>query len=201
MKKQSGFSTIEILIAVTILALVVLIFTQGRKILSSSMDNEAATVEAEGLAMELFNQINQTGKRALSCAVVSGALECLGIKLAAAQCSTPKVRFSFMPAPNYKMSYGCQVGAGWTELKSYPRVNNFVLCDDAKMKIVGVGGCSIPGTGINILRAMMTSNPNRYFRFSLSMQVSFSKSQSHTSEFQSAFFVRNPIGIPGVVFQ
>ena len=59
MRSRSGFTILEVLIAGSLLALGLLAFTQGTKLISGSQANEAAIADAEALGTDLLNLINQ----------------------------------------------------------------------------------------------------------------------------------------------
>ena len=200
-ERQTGFSTIEIIIASLILGMVILGLAQGRRFASQSYENYTGKGEVNDVASELTTNLLQTGRRAVSCQLVGSVLECKGGKPAAAACTGPKVRFTFLPAEN-RVSYSCETAAIWTELHSYSSVADFLLCDDAMMGLPsGVNNCPLSSDKISLHRWGMAATSGRYFRFRIQMQLPAVKGTSPTSEFQSAFFVRNPTGIALIVFQ
>lgn len=213
MKTIRGFSLIELLVALLLFAGFFIMGTGAvLYFIKSSKSSELRGEVRSGLS-QLTTHILRIGRLAGSppvagvpqgCVIESSptALRCKMDFENPAVGTLTEVRFRFDPV-EHKVFYEQLNGLAWDTKTTYANIDEFELCGDA-------GGCTICSDGnacgttpdkINtVYQAYLATAPaielrNRFFRFRVKgkvQNVAAAGASTSSTEFQSAFFVRNP---------
>lgn len=209
--RKKGFTLVELLVASFLGAVVIGLVAIGLRSFLKGRESIFTKGDLETQITALGQLILNMGRGAMDCTSPSStSLNCNVDFNVPPTGTTSAVSFSQTTVSGQTVVQYTRPGNApqyYPELGTDGNITDFVICDCQDMKTGGLStNCAIEPVKVSTQWASTVSNcssaaVDRYFRFRIGAKSASFKTKDFQTQFQSAFYVRNPTIVSNLVYQ